>query len=751
MENPLKQIKKFTSSLGLVEQSQVVASTAVIVLLITIIGIHFFSGRELQWWDFFTLVTVGIFGFLIVYYIAKYGLQINEQHQQLLALNAIAHAVSRSVELNTVLQNSLEKVCELSNVDFGWIYLVEDYHLELKHQYRIKLKFLPDQIDIDSKWVQNLQNQTEPVGLIVSEGDYQELQNADDFISNVLKKIDVKSWVSMPLERINKFVGVIILASKNQGTFTRKKLDLLTAFGNQISVALNNAYLFEQLKQSEHLYADLYENLPDMYHSVNRECILVNCNTTETGHLGYSKDELVGKKITKLYPEDKHQSILEKFKDIFENRKEIKGSEESMMKKNGEVIDVSVSTSLVYDSTENPLLVRVVARDITTQKKMEQKIIQAQKIDSIGNLAGGVAHDFNNILNSILGPASMMKRKLKEDDAFYKYINLIEDSARRGASVTRQLLTFSRKSNVYFRPMDMNNVIEDTVRLFERSVPKSTRMSWMLSKNFVIVNADGGQLEQAILNLFLNAQDAMPNGGVITISCKMVNLVETISVVYSDVPPGNYVQITIVDTGSGIQKDILPKIFEPFFTTKEPSKGTGLGLSVVYGVVKSHNGYISVESEVGIGTAFTIYLPRIEKFEDVQSDAKTEKIIGGSEKILLVDDDLGANIVGVDILKELGYKVEAVRDGFHAIEKIQNDAYFDLVILDLNMPGMSGKDVFYNLKKLRATLKILICSGYSDSILNDEAFNQAVDGFLYKPYLYEDLARSVREALDKNK
>jgi CheY-like chemotaxis protein len=230
-----------------------------------------------------------------------------------------------------------------------------------------------------------------------------------------------------------------------------------------------------------------------------------------------------------------------------------------------------------------------------------------------------------------------------------------------------------------------------------------------------------------------------------------VNLVETIPVVYSDVPPGNYVQITIVDTGSGIQKDILPKIFEPFFTTKEASKGTGLGLSVVYGVVRSHNGYISVESEIGIGTAFTIYLPRIEKFEDVQSDAKTEKIIGGSEKILLVDDDLGANIVGVDILKELGYKVEAVRDGFHAIEKIQNDAYFDLVILDLNMPGMSGKDVFYNLKKLRASLKILICSGYSDSILNDEAFNQAVDGFLYKPYLYEDLARSVREALDKNK
>ncbi len=750
MNNPFIQIRRFTSSLGLAEQSQVVASTAVIVLMGTIIGIHFFSGQELKWWDFITLVTVGIFGFLIVYFIATYGLQINEQHQQLLALNTIAHAVSRSVELNTVLQNSLEKVCELSDVDFGWIYLVEGNQLELKHQYKIKIKFLPEKIELNSKWVTDLKEQSEPVGLIVSEGDYLELQDQNNVITEGLKKIDVQSWVSMPLERSNEFVGLIILASKNHGAFTRKKLDLLTAFGNQISVALNNAYLFQQLKQSEQLYADLYENLPDMYHSVNREGLIVSCNTTETEYLGYSKEELVGNKITKLYPSDKHESMLDKFKHMFMNRAGVKGSQETMVKKNGEVLDVSINTSIVYDSNGNPVLIRVVARDITNQKKMEQKIIQAQKIDSIGNLAGGVAHDFNNILNSILGPASMMKRKLKEGDPFYKYINLIEDSARRGASVTRQLLTFSRKSNIYFRPLDMNKIIEDTVRLFERSVPKSTRVSWSPSPTFVIVNADEGQLEQAMLNLLLNARDAMERGGVITLSCKVVNLNETIPAVYNDVPPGNYVQIKVVDTGSGIEKNILPKIFEPFFTTKELSKGTGLGLSVVYGVVKSHNGYIGVESEVGIGTAFTIYFPRIEKFEDFYSEEKIEKVLGGNEKILLVDDDLGANIVGVDILTELGYKVDAVKDGYLAMEKIQSNTYYDLVVLDLNMPGMSGKDVFFSIKKLKPSLRVMICSGYSDSILNDGAFSQAVDGYLNKPYMYEDLARAIREALDKN-
>jgi two-component system, cell cycle sensor histidine kinase and response regulator CckA len=750
MNNPFIKIKKFTSSLGLVEQSQVVASTAVIVLLGTIIGINFFAGQELEWRDFFTLITVGLFGFLIVYFIARYGLQINEQHQQLLALNAIAHAVSRSVELNTVLQNSLEKVCELSSVDFGWIYLVQDEQLELKHQYKIKLKFLPDAIDINSKLIQSLKLQPDPVALIVSEGDYHELQAQDNTIGNALKKLDIQSWVSMPLERGNEFVGMIILASKSNSAFSRKKLDLLTAFGNHISVALNNAYLFQQLKQSEQLYADLYEKLPDMYHSINREGIIVSCNTTEANHLGFPKEELIGHNVKKLYPPDKQNSILEKLESIFKNRAILKDSEELMLKKNGEAIYVSVNTSIVYDLSDDPLLVRVVARDITNQKKMEQKIIQAQKIDSIGNLAGGVAHDFNNILNSILGPASMMKRKLQETDKLYKYVNLIEDSARRGASVTRQLLTFSRKSNTYFRPLDINNVIEDTVRLFERSVPKSTRISWTPSAKFVIVNADSGQLEQAFLNLFLNARDAMPNGGVITISCKAVSLTEPVSVVYSDIPPGSYVQIKVVDTGSGITKEVLPKIFEPFFTTKEQSKGTGLGLSVVYGVVKSHDGYLGVESEIGIGTAFTIHLPRIEKFETIQSELKSTKISGGSEKILLVDDDPGANIIGVDILQELGYSVDTVKDGFQAIEKIQNDIFYDLVILDLNMPGIGGKDVFYSLKKLKPSLKVMICSGYSNSILNDDAFIKAVNGYLHKPYMYEELARSVRDVLDNN-
>lgn len=740
MKNPFIHIKKFTSSFGLVEQSQVVASTAVIVLMMTILSINIATGQDLRWVDFTTLITVGIFGFLIVFFISKYGLQINEQHRQLLALNTIAQAVSHSVELKTVLQNSLEKVVDLLNSDGGWIYLVENDTMELKHSYKIQTKILPDQIDIDSKLAEALRLNNEPSQFTFEE---------EQLISERFFRYNIPTWASLPLELNSQFVGTIIIASKDSNALKPKQLELLQAFRNQISVALNNAYLFEQMKQSERLYADLYENLPDMYHSVNPDGIIVSCNKTELDHLGFTKEEIIGEKITKLYPSEYHELILHRIKEIFNTGVDLKGIEEIMETKSGTLINVSVNTSIVYNSERKPVLVRMVARDITKQKLMEEKIIQAQKIDSIGNLAGGVAHDFNNILNSILGPASMMKRKLTESDKFYKYISLIEDSARRGASVTRQLLTFSRKSNVYFRNTNINKIISETVHLFERSIPKSTQVKWTPSKEILIVHGDEGQLEQALLNLLINSQAALPNGGIITVLCKSITTKEHLPAAFNDVPPGNYVVIKVIDNGTGITKDIILKIFEPFFTTKDQSKGTGLGLSVVYGVVRNHEGYISVESEIGVGTAFTIYLSRIEKIDDLEKDKAAENVVGGSERVLIVDDDIGANVVGGDILRELGYKVDLSQDGFQAIEKFQNNNIYDLVVLDLNMPGISGKEVFYRLKKLKPSIKILICSGYSDTILNDDDFIKSIDGYLHKPYMYEELAKSVRDAIDK--
>jgi signal transduction histidine kinase len=257
---------------------------------------------------------------------------------------------------------------------------------------------------------------------------------------------------------------------------------------------------------------------------------------------------------------------------------------------------------------------------------LEEKILQAQKIDSIGNLAGGIAHDFNNILTSILGSASLMRRRMVIEPQWMKYVDLIETASRRGAALTRQLLTFARKNNPYVRIVDVNEIIDETRRLFEPTIPKSIIIRTVLSPEPVFIEADEGQIQQALLNLCLNARDAMPNGGMLTVTCKAVTIKEEDVQQFSDAKSGQYVMLTIVDSGVGIPANVMGKIFEPFFTTKEQGKGTGLGLAVVYGVVRGHNGYINVDSEVGAGTVFTIYF-YLGQPHCVSTPSSTERIV----------------------------------------------------------------------------------------------------------------------------
>ena len=394
----------------------------------------------------------------------------------------------------------------------------------------------------------------------------------------------------------------------------------------------------------------------------------------------------------------------------------------------------------------------MVLRDITKKKKMEEKILQAQKIDSIGNLAGGIAHDFNNILTAILGSASIMRRRIKDDQRWLKYVDLIETTSRRGAAVTRQLLTFARKSSPHVDRIDVNGIIEQTLRLFEITAPKSIHVKSVPSPEPVMVEADESQLQQALLNLCINAHDAMPQGGVLVINCEGVNLNQQEALELTDGNPGRYVKITIADSGVGIPSDILNKIYEPFFTTKEQGKGTGLGLSVVYGVVRSHNGYINVSSEVNSGTAFTIYLPRIFVQESLVQGVQSENLVGGTERVLLVEDESSVGEIGADILQELGYQTVVVHNGREAVEKLLSpDGHCDLVILDINMPRMGGRETFDRIKELFPNLKVLVCSGYSASMVDDGKFMHAVDGFIQKPYELSDFAKKIRSVLDAHK
>ncbi len=742
MSNPFRSLGRIYSSFGLVEQSQIVASTAVVVAMMTIVGAHFFIGEKLQWLDFVSITTVGIIGFVSVIFSLKYGRQLEEQRRELLALNTIAEAVNHSVELEYVLQSALQKVAELLEADFGWMYLVENDILILKHQQGTTEKFFPICASIHNAEFQWITKPFRQNGRTVKQ---------DNLTPESLKEEGLQAWASTPLERQGKFAGMLILGTKNGMQFKEKQLNLLKAFGNQISIALQNAYLFSHVRESEQQYADLYEHSPDIYHSVRRDGIIVSCNVTESEVLGYSKDEIIGKPLAKLYPVAYLDQVRTHLRRLFEMGEELHGVEEQMRKKDGSVIDVSVSTSLVHDAEGLPVLVRMVARDITEKKKMEHQILHAQKIDSIGNIAGGIAHDFNNILASILGAASIMKRKLKETDRWFPHVDLMENASRRGAALTRQLLTFARKSNVHMRPLDLNVVVQETLRLFEASIPKTINVREKLAHELVVFKGDEGQVQQAVLNLCINARDAMLDGGTVNVVTGPMKMTALEAARIPLAREGEYATVSVMDDGVGISDEVMSRVFEPFFTTKEPGKGTGLGLSVVYGVARGHSGFITLESAVNVGTKVTMYFPRVADQELFKRKDQPKEVVGGNERILLVDDETSVNAVAAEMLRDLGYVVETVSDGRTALEAIKSRAKaFSLIILDMNMPRLGGKETFRRVKEISPDTKVLICSGYSDGMVGDDEFMQRVDGFLQKPYTVDEMALKVREVLNSS-
>ncbi|MCX6132949.1 MAG: response regulator [Ignavibacteriales bacterium] len=731
------KILKFRTSLGPVEQAQVVSSMVVVATMATIVSIRLFTvGKTIDWLLIGSIIATGVFGFINVFFTLKYGQQLEEQKRELLALNTIAEAVNHSVEISLLLQEAIREVRRLLEVDFGWIYHVEGGKLVLRAfdgtRPAPSLVITPD-IEADGTsivWARAPATGRKPRGAAGANWKFGALA----------------SWASVPITAKDRFAGVIVVASQERSEMTGKQLGLMGAFSNQIGVALENATLFEQLRKSEERYMDLFEHSPDMSHILTREGIIVSCNQTEVDRLGYQKEDLIGFSALILYPLQYHLAAKNLLNDVFEKRLEVSGLEEQFVGKSGEIVDVSISTSIVYDESRKPAFMRVVARDITEKKKLESKILHAQRIDSIGNLAGGIAHDFNNILTSILGSTAIMKRKMRKSNAWYHFADIIETAAKRGAGLTRQLLTFARKSTPQFRPIILNDIVEETLRLFERSIDKSIVIIKDLSKDMPIIKGDDGQIQQALLNLLINARDAMPNGGSVTISTQEVNPDVRHASVFGEPRVGEFASIVIRDNGVGMSQEVQQRIFEPFFTTKE--KGTGLGLSVVYGVVNSHGGFITAQSEPGSGTQFSMFFPLLADREKFHRSLKQPKLVQGHERILVVDDEEHVRELIGRMLDHLGYTVTAVESGQDAIKHAAKKSKIDAVILDMNMPTMSGKETFEKLKKIRPEMRIIISTGYSNESLDPVMIENLVDGFLQKPYQMEELSKVLREVFD---
>jgi signal transduction histidine kinase/CheY-like chemotaxis protein len=421
-------------------------------------------------------------------------------------------------------------------------------------------------------------------------------------------------------------------------------------------------------------------------------------------------------------------------------------------RKDGSAMTVRLSGRVVNSPEETAEVVEIIAEDITERRVLENQFRQAQKMEAVGRLAGGVAHDFNNLLMVISGYTEVLLEHTRKSNPLYPKIEAIHQATDRATTLTRQLLAFSRKQLLELKVVDLNVIVEDMERLLRPLIGENIELQTQLARDLGRTRADAGQIEQVIMNLVVNSKDAMPNGGKITIQSGNAQLKhDDLGREYSYIKPGEYVVLSVSDTGHGMDKETQLRIFEPFFTTKEKGKGTGLGLSTVYGIIKQSGGYVLVESELQRGTTFRIYLPRVEDaLEPINATGASSSQNGGSETVLLVEDEESVRQLVRETLESKGYKVLEADHGESALHIVsRHSGKIDMLITDVVMPGMSGRELSAQLCSSYPHTKVLYLSGYTEDAIAHEGVLESGTAFLQKPFTLQMLARKVREVLDE--
>jgi len=555
-------------------------------------------------------------------------------------------------------------------------------------------------------------------------------------------------WLGVPLKSGANSIGALVVQSYNEKIrFGERDREILKFVSQQLATAIEHKRYEEALRQSEARYRSLILSAVFGIYRCTLNGRFLDVNPALISMLGYGSVEdllkLDARRDVYVNPGE-----IDRLTEEYQRAGSLNGVEVQWRHKNGDTITVRLSGRAATAAEEGQEVLELIAEDITERRQLEEQFRQAQKMEAVGRLAGGVAHDFNNLLMVINGYTEVLLEELEEGSDRHQKVQSIQQAADRAATLTRQLLAFSRKQLLELKVVDVNTVIGDMERLLRPLIGENIELLTRLSSDAGRTRADAGQLEQVIMNLVVNAKDSMPEGGKITIQSSNVTVRPNVGE-HRFIQPGRYSVIAVTDTGHGMDKETQSRIFEPFFTTKEKGKGTGLGLSTVYGIVKQSNGYVFAESQVNAGTTFFVYLPRVEDtLEEVGPVVAPETEKGGCETVLLVEDEESVReLVRVTLISR-GYKVLEADNGESGLRMAEEcKESIDILVTDVVMPGIGGRELAKKLLALRPGVSVLFLSGYTeDAIATQGALGQGM-AFLQKPFTLQNLAKKVREVL----
>jgi len=563
----------------------------------------------------------------------------------------------------------------------------------------------------------------------------------DQFVENeVLQREGMRSRLMIPLFAGERIVGTLNFNSRRKGAYSLMTVERLGSIPDQMAMAIEKYRMVTSLLTSEEKYRLLFEQGPPAV-TVGRNGHFLDVNEGCLRLYGYGREEFLRLAVSDIsaFPEEESQveTVLRTGMPV-----EV---EVSQKRKDGThfwgLLNVfPVSGDLVLGQIT----------DITQQRQLEEQLRHIQKMDAVGTLAGGIAHDFNNIIQAIMGYTSVLKTRIGDADAGAKEIESIKRAGLRASELTTQLLGFARGGKYEVRPVDFNQVVEKVVSMIRHTFDRSIEIRTELADGLSAVEGDAGQLEQTVLNLCINARDAMPKGGILTLGTRHETFTGGEEGAPEGTPHGTYISFSLTDTGVGIPPENIPRIFEPFFSTKDPGKGSGMGLAMAYGIVKNHGGTLDVRSVPGKGTTFRVLVPASSK-EILPSPPllPDEPVVGGTETILFVDDEESLRMLAVEMLGRLGYQVLTAGNGLEAVKTFaERRGEIGLVILDMIMPGLGGEETFHRLKEIDPSVRILISSGYAVEGKPQSLLSAGAAGFLQKPYRVGTLAATLRRILE---